>query len=213
MDQNTINIIFAALFAILFMLYYSKNQYENLTPLSNESLQNLSSVYNNGVLTVGSIVTTGNATIGGNTIINGDLSAKGSSSLGMWTIKNDSIGIPGRGDLNFATDKWVRLLNYGQPSTGTYAGSGGGGGFAGLNLYSDNDIRAVNVNTKNVNATGDISAKYNITSRDKRVLYEGIKFAIQAGTTAFLSDQGGWRGLPTGDINKKEIMYPVILDF
>jgi hypothetical protein len=214
MNQTTINIIFSILFVILFALYVGKNQREDLTNLSNESLQNLASVYNNGVLTVGSIVATGDVTIGGtlntkgntsiggtltttgNTMLNSDLTTKGVSTLGLWTIKNDSIGIPGRADINLATDKWLRLLEYGQPFNGTYAGSGGGGGFAGQNYWSVN----------NITAGGDI------TTKGQKVIYDGLALGIQSARTGFLSDQGGWKSRPK-TATDWEVMYPRILGY
>jgi len=54
------------------------------------------------------------------------------ANIGMWKIRGDSIGIPNRGDLNMAADKWVRFLDYGQPYNGTYAENG----FAAKNLWA-----------------------------------------------------------------------------
>jgi hypothetical protein len=101
-------LLIALLFVLYTQLYFSISTAENLTPLSNESLQNLSSVYNNGTLTVKNIVATGDVSVDGN------LTTQCTSTLGKWKIRNDSIGIPDRGDINMGADSWVRMLKFGQ---------------------------------------------------------------------------------------------------
>jgi hypothetical protein len=140
MDQNTINIIFALLLAILFILYFCNNTYENLTPLSNESIQNLSSVYNNGTLTVGNIVATGNVSIGGAltttgaATINGQFIAKNGSDFSGGTHRFSDveggkirIGAPwGKsgifselGDLTIGSVTGITTVQNGQSTFGT----------------------------------------------------------------------------------------------
>ena len=58
-----------------------------------------------------------------------NLNATGTSNLANWRIKNDRIGIPGRGDLYFSTDKWLKMFDF---DTDNY----GGLGYAGNNLYA-----------------------------------------------------------------------------
>lgn len=181
MNIEKIHIIIFLLIALLFVLYANLylliSNTENLTPLSNESLQNLSSVYNNGTLTVGNIVATGNVSVAGNasvkgntsvtgnlvasnTSVTGNLTTQGTSTLGKWTIRNDSIGIPDRGDINMGTDSWVRMLKYGNTvyAAESYAGSGGAGGFAGLNLWAGvGNVYANNISTGTVSASGNIN--------------------------------------------------------
>lgn len=170
MNIEKVHIIIFLLIAILFVLYVklylSVSNAENLTNLSNESLQNLASVYNNGTLTVNNIVATGNMSVAGNATVTGNLTAQGTSTLGKWNIRNDSIGIPDRGDINMGADSWVRMLKYGSTGfdAGSYAGtSGSSGGFAGLNLWGGvgtvfaNNVSTGTVNASTISATGNIN--------------------------------------------------------
>lgn len=199
MNIEKIHIIIFLLIAMLFVLYMqlykSFSDRENLTTLSNESLQNLASVYNNGTLTVGNIVTTGNVSVGGNasvtgnTSLAGNLTTQGVSTLGKWVIRNDSIGIPDRGDINMGTDSWVRMLKYGNNvyAAESYAGvSGSSGGFAGLNLWSGaGTVFANNVSTGTLSASGTVSATGNIYTGGAFAFTNGLDIQSDGGAFYF----------------------------
>jgi hypothetical protein len=194
MDYNSkIHVILFILVIILFGMYFNltHSRSENFTAISNESLQNLASVYNMGTLTVDNIVTTGNitsagditakslTTVGGIDIgdsgtinknfqvkgisnlthvnatgmgITGGLAVTGPSTLGKYNIRDDRIGIPGRGDIQIGEDSWTRLYTY---NGNDYAGvAGSSGGFAGLNLWSQQGTAMLaDTTTSNLTAT------------------------------------------------------------
>jgi hypothetical protein len=183
LEQSTINIIFILSIIILFLLHFfdtqcvgidSLNEHLSVgTAASNESLQNIASVYNTGTLIVDNLQVKNSVQIGK------DLQVGGKSTLGQWTIYNDRIGIPSRGDINLATDQWVRLYNYG---TNDYTGQGG---FAGQNLWSSNSVRAPTL-------SGDVNVSGNITMNGGGVLTDNMAVGIQSSRGGYLVDKGGW---------------------
>ncbi len=88
-------IVLFALYAHLYLTIFS----ENFTPISNDALQNLASLYNNGTLTVSNLKVTQNASIGGNlttagnSTVSGNSTVAGSSTLANWNINNNRLGI------------------------------------------------------------------------------------------------------------------------
>jgi hypothetical protein len=132
------------------------NNYENM--ISDEAIANIATIYDKdnmtvtnltvtGALTVpgtvnGALNVTGATTLNGGLTVNGNANITGTTTLGNWKIRNDKIGIPDRGDMNFGTDKWMRLLEYDQPQLGKYTGNIGTGGFAGKNLHAETKLVA-----------------------------------------------------------------------
>jgi hypothetical protein len=100
-------------------------------------------------LTVTGALTTGPINASGNIITSATVSANnvsaGSGTIGKWNIRDDRIGIAGRGDMKFETP-WLKLLNY---DTNTYQT---GGGFASQDLWAQqgtvyaNNVAAANLN-------------------------------------------------------------------
>lgn len=196
MNIEKIHIIIFLLIALLFVLYanlYSAiSNTENLTNLSNESLQNLASVYNNGTLTVNNIVATGNMSVAGNASVTGNLTTQGTSTLGKWNIRNDSIGIPDRGDINMGADSWVRMLKYGSTGfdAGSYAGTGSTGGFAGLNLWAGvGSVFGNNMSASGNIATNTLSASGNVNTGGAFAFTNGLD--IQSDGTIFYFRKSG----------------------
>ncbi len=154
--MNNINILLLAIVLILCIAYYGLycdieklKETEHYTQISNDALQTLSSVYNNGTLTVTNLNVTGDA------------------QIGKWTVKGNAIGMPGIADINLGSDGWVRLLKYGSTDINAYSGSGGTGGFAAYNLWaanSDSKLYGTIINGKTINNTGDINNSGNITT-------------------------------------------------
>jgi hypothetical protein len=68
----------------------------------------------------------------GNLSLNKKITAN-TGKIGDWEIRENRIGIKDRGDINFHTDKWVRLLNYDSKKISDYVKDGG---FAGDHLTS-----------------------------------------------------------------------------
>ncbi|VBB18784.1 hypothetical protein YASMINEVIRUS_1316 [Yasminevirus sp. GU-2018] len=85
---------------------------EHLSTISNEALNDLASVYNKGNM----VVT--NLTVDGQLNVNGSMKSP-SATIGNWNIRNDSIGIPSKKDINM-TD-WIRIYDYG---TNDYSNTG-----------------------------------------------------------------------------------------
>jgi hypothetical protein len=160
LNQNYINVVFFVLFLIIFALYFNTNQNENLTNISNESLQNLSSVYNNGVLRVNRIETTGDVSVGG-TATFGRVIAD-TSKIGKWEIRDDIIGIKDRGNIMLTEEKWVKLMEWGAPAWGRYAGQDTiHGGFEGANISAHHQVRS---DTLGVRKQSDFDGDINVRS-------------------------------------------------
>ena len=109
----------------------------------SEAIANLAKLYDTGNMKVTNLEVTneltvkGSSTLANTTLTNANVSGKvtaGSGKLGLWEIRSDRIGIPARGDLQIAADKWCRLYDY---NANTYAGTTNSvGGFAGMNLWA-----------------------------------------------------------------------------
>ena len=124
-----------------------------------------------GALYTNSATVSGNATIGGilgvtgnttmsNATVGGTLGVTGVSTLGQYKIRNDRIGIPGRGDIQIGTDKWVRNYDY---DASTYAGTTGLGGFAGKNLWCSDVGGALYTNSLTTTGNATIGGTLGVT--------------------------------------------------
>lgn len=80
------HLILVCLFGLYFVLFQYKNTFENMT--TDEALQNISTMYNSGVLKATNLELTGDLKVGGKTILtgivnaNGDLNIKGDLNTG-----------------------------------------------------------------------------------------------------------------------------------
>lgn len=118
-------IIYYILFGIILYLYYEKIKSKNIIEKFStgdidmaaiKSLGDLASkIYSNGKLILPSDVE-----------IQGNLDVKGTNGInvGKWKIRDNKIGIPGLGDLNWNDDGWLRTLKYNSDGLGDYITSG-----------------------------------------------------------------------------------------
>ena len=87
-----------SLCAIIFIIQLQKpmnnntNEYFTSDTVANEALQNIASVYNNGVLTVSKLNVTGDLAVAGKSTIGGDLAITGDTFTRNLTTTNAAIG-------------------------------------------------------------------------------------------------------------------------
>jgi hypothetical protein len=146
-DTITILIIIIIIFAI--MLLATMDRVNDLEMKMNiegfdtsgdsaEAIANVAKLYNDGQFVVTNLKVTGDLEVDGKVNVTGNTKLT-TADIGNWKIRNDRIGIKGRGDMHLAPDHWMRLMPYnrGTPTDGKYAGKPGErGGFAGANLWS-----------------------------------------------------------------------------
>lgn len=150
----------------------------NNSDLSNEALANIASIYNNKNLTVTNLNVTGNLTVAGNSSVQGNTTTNGTASItgklttgsakiGLYELRGERIGIPGRADLYIDKDKWCRLTNYNDNAlAGVPAVSGG---FMSANTVVGTDGMGGNIFTNMVNGKPPIGRydKINIIYSDR----------------------------------------------
>lgn len=200
LDQATINIVLILSIIILFILHFlsGRSVTEHLTSqtdASNEAIQNIASVYNTGTLVVDNLQVKNGLQVGnnlqvGNTLqVDNSLQVNGKSTLGQWTIYNDRIGIPGRGDMNLAGDQWIRFFDYG---TSNYTTNGG---YASQNMWCNNS-----------DVSGNMNVKGNIAMSGGNVLTDNMAIGVQSSRGGYLLDNGGWSGCTPAQQDKWEVM-------
>ena len=199
---------------LMINVYNVGNINEFFVATSNEAAQGVASLYNSGNLTVTNLKVTGTldttaGAISANTInasglvtTNNGLTTTGITSTGTITVDKRTSDW-GPNIQMFAPKKesaylqWMK--NDGTSRTcydmGTYRAHEGNGNFQ-IDLGSGNFV--VNSAT--------------MKKGDNRLLYENLPMGIQSSRTGYLSDQGGWKGVPT-DSGKWETMYLRIPSF
>lgn len=198
LEQSTINILLLASVVMLFILYIFFPQrcgvMEGYSQESLEAIQDIASVYNNGTLTVNNLhVTKG-------FVNDGDMQVAGNSTLGQWSIRNDRIGIPNRGDMNLAADSWIRLFTY---NGGDYPSNGG---YAGQNLWCANgSLSASSIGTGSL-STNSINIANSGTMAGGNLVSDNMAIGIQSSRGGYLVDGGGWSACNPTKSNNYEAM-------
>ena len=139
---------------VLFMA--EKSNDEGYTTISNESLQNLSSLYNNGNLEAANVTATGTITSKGNVIAGGTVGCTNVDSLKNITAKGTitGAGITSRRDITADGNLGGTNVNsrLDMNSSGSIT--------AKKNITASNVVTGLDVNSKrNMNATGTIKGK------------------------------------------------------
>lgn len=103
-NKNTELLIIIALLILMYLEKYTSKSIDIEHFDSNEAVQNLASMYNSDKITVKNLEVTGDVNIKGNTNITGNTTLTGNANItkaiiGKWDIRDDKIGINGRGDL------------------------------------------------------------------------------------------------------------------
>lgn len=192
-DTRYFYIYFIVIFCVFLIHEYNIcNINELFTPISNESIQSLGSVYNGDTLTVSNIKVTGNIDVSNGsvvakTITTNNLTTKGLTSTDTITIdkrnsdwgpnlmlmapKKESAYISWHDNTSAATRTCYDM--------GVYRTREGAGDFQ-IDVQNGNLI----MNGKAIRKGGN------------RLIYEGLQLGIQSARTGYLSDQGGWKGAP-----------------
>jgi len=114
--QNLTILIIINIVLTIFLFYICWNKKARIEGLENkesfeEAIMNLSSVLDEGKMKVTDLEVTQNLKVGKDANIVGKTTT-GSSKIGSFEIRGDKIGVPGRMDLHFSPDKWLRHYEY-----------------------------------------------------------------------------------------------------
>ena len=205
MDQSTINTIFAILIALIFVILICvyRNNHEDMTNISNEAVQNLSSLYNQQSMTLTNLHVTGTLTVDGAATINSvntptltaaaatttnlnttNLAASTNitsptANIGSWNIRGSAMGIKGVADINMGSDGWVRNVTYGNNNTDNSSYTPNVG-FAGADMYSSKLSNMLSTAINNAQNTANDAIPNN------------AKIGILSPRNGYLQDNGGW---------------------
>jgi hypothetical protein len=214
------HIIIALLTLILInMIFGNRNNIDTFASTSNvnmEAINNLASMYRDGVMTVPKIKISGDLEVDGNALIEGNSTINGNSSIGGDSEINGNASI--EGDLNVKNENKAKYFRLNGAEIGHIKTDGiiyrhGGQVYIGTddNLYIRTNNNH-NSNGKEVRVWADRLYANMVEIDGKKIEKKHVEalrgdkwFGIQSSRGGYLSDQGGWKSAPNG--SNWETMY------